>query len=101
MKMQGTGNPGAMPADSIILNGAELAGELVRRGGRALSIPFGRSRMVISFQLLRDDRSDFERGLTPEFEDAELARFAARSGAGIEPAWEHSLAIQYGGHRRK
>jgi hypothetical protein len=90
-----------MPAEAIILNGAELAGELVRRGERALSIPFGRSRMVISFKLLRDNRTDFERGLTPEFEDAELARFAARSGAGIEPAWEHSLAIQYGGHRRK
>lgn len=98
--MQGTGNPGAMPAESIILNGAELAGELVRRGGRALSIPFGRTRMVISFQLLRDGRSDFERGLTPEFDDAELARLAAQSGASPEPAWERSLAIQYGGHRR-
>jgi hypothetical protein len=98
--MTGTGAPGAMPANAMILNGAELAGELVRRGGRALSIPFGRRRMVVAFQLVRDDRSDFERGLTPEFEDGELARFAARSGAGPEPAWERSLAIQYGGHRR-
>lgn len=89
-----------MPADSIILNGAELAGELVRRGGRALSIPFGRSRMVISFQVLRDDRSDFERGLTPEFDDHELARFAERSGT-VEHAWENALVVQYGGHRRQ
>jgi hypothetical protein len=98
--MQNAGNLGVMPAGSLVRNGAELYDQVIRRSGRALSFPFGGRRMVVSFQLLPARRATSDLGITPEFDDHELARIAARSGAAYEPAWERSLALQYGGIRR-
>lgn len=99
--MQNAGDLRVMSVGSLVRNGAELYDQVVRRGGRALSIPFGARRMVVSFQLLPARRSAGDVGITPEFDDHELARIAAQSGAAYEPAWERGLALQYGGIRRR
>lgn len=95
--MRDAGNLGVMPAGSLVRNGVGFYDQVIRRGGAALSIPFGARRMVVSFQLLPARRSSADIGITPEFDDHELARIAARSGAPYEPAWERGLALQYGG----
>ncbi len=98
--MQSTGSIGALTPRSLVHDGADFCEELVRRGGRALTIPFAGRRMVISFQWLPTARPARSQSIAPEFDDVELARLAARSGAPTESAWDRSLTLQYGGIRR-
>jgi hypothetical protein len=98
--MQSTGSIGALTPRSLVHDGAEFCEELVRRGGRALTIPFAGRRMVISFEWLLTARAPRAQAIAPEFDDVELARIAARSGAPAETAWDRSLTLQYGGIRR-
>ncbi len=99
--MNSVGNLGSFISRSFVRDGAELCEDLVRRGERALTIPFGNRRMVVSFQLLPEQRRRRAPQITPEFTDHELATFASRYGATYEPAWERGLSLQYGGARRR
>lgn len=95
--MQSAGNVGAFSPRSLVRDGADLCEELVRRGGRALTIPVGNRRMVVSFQLMPGRQRRPKLGISPELDDHDLARLASRSGASFDPAWSRGLALQYGG----
>lgn len=99
--MQTVGNTGALSTRALVRGGAELCEELVRRSGRALTIPFGNRRMIVSFQWISDRKRLPDPGITPEFSDHDLAKLASRTGLDSDPAWSRGLAIQYGGIGRR
>lgn len=98
--MQGTGSMSALAPRSLVHESAEFCGELVRRSRHVLTFPFIGLRLVVSVEREAKARPVRQALLSPEFTDVELARFAARSGAPIERAWERGLALQYGGTQR-
>ena len=100
MDMRSTGSVGALGPRSLVQDGAGLCEELVRRSRRVLTIPFVGHRLVVAVESLSPVRPARVMSLSPEFSDLELARIAARAGAPVEPAWERSLSLQYGGIRR-
>jgi hypothetical protein len=98
--MNNVGNLSALSTPSLVRDGAEFCEELVRRGGRALTIPFGNRRIVVSFRWMSEPRRRPDPQITPELTDHELVKIASRYGASYEPAWERGLTLQYGGLRR-
>lgn len=89
---------GTVPARSLVQEGSDFCEDLVRRGGRALTIPFGNRSLVVSFQW-NPLRRRQDPGVSPELSDGELARLATQDTS-YRPAWEQGLSLQYGGTRR-